>query len=92
MALVWSAPTLLDFLGIVAMMTQVMEVAFTKKWIKEINGVIYMLHYQIKLSLCFKPLDKNSLHLRVYSDASLSDNTDGSTQLGYIILFSDYSN
>ena len=37
----------------------------------------------------YYPLDLDTLHLRVYSDASFASNDDSTSQLGYIILLCD---
>ena len=42
--------------------------------------------------LRFPKLDKDSLSISVYSDASFCNNQDGSSQLGYIILLKDKEN
>jgi len=39
--------------------------------------------------LSYPPLDQDSIHLRVYADASFSSNDDLSSQLCYIILLCD---
>jgi len=39
--------------------------------------------------LSYPPLEQDSIHLRVYADASFSSNDDLSSQLCYIILLCD---
>ena len=41
------------------------------------------------LAPIFPTLDKKSLHLRLYSDASFASNDDHSLQLGYLIIIAD---
>jgi len=41
------------------------------------------------LSLMYAPLDKETLHLRVYANASFASNDDLSSQMRYIVLLCD---
>lgn len=43
------------------------------------------------LNLHFQPFDLDTTHIMVYSDASFAGNTDGSSQIGFIMLLADES-
>lgn len=79
----------------VALLAQVTEEMFEKskkKYIKIINDTIKRLKDTYDSTLKFPKLDNKSLQLRVYSDASYSNNEDKSSQLGYIIFLMDKHN
>ncbi len=65
---------------------------FEKERSKKLNNAIQYAKKTPDLKLKYKPLDRYSPHLRVYSDASFASNDDSSSQLGYIILLCDESN
>jgi hypothetical protein len=53
------------------------------------NKIIKYLKSNVDLFLRYPKLDKSTLRLLAYSDASLHNNADLSSQLGYVILLSD---
>lgn len=59
---------------------------FGKEPVTELNRVIGHLHSYKYMLLKFGPLEKSSLHLRVYTDSSFMTNYDHSSQIGYVIL------
>lgn len=68
---------------------QATEESFSKKHIEELNRAIHRVRSTPDLSLRYGPLDRGSLHLRAYVDASFASNDDHSSQLGYVILLCD---
>lgn len=71
---------------------QVTEKPFGKDKIKSFNSTVKRLQGTSNWCLKFAPLQKDTLHLRVYTDASFAGNDDLSSQLGFIILLCDSSN
>eukprot|EP00173_Palmaria_palmata_P005315 Plantae.Rhodophyta-Palmaria_palmata.ctg9188.p1 GENE.Plantae.Rhodophyta-Palmaria_palmata.ctg9188~~Plantae.Rhodophyta-Palmaria_palmata.ctg9188.p1 ORF type:complete len:200 (+),score=23.27 Plantae.Rhodophyta-Palmaria_palmata.ctg9188:260-859(+) len=59
---------------------------------KNKNSSVRRLKNDADLSLRFPKLEKDSLHLRVYSDAYFAGSVDLSSQLGFIILLADKHN
>ncbi len=59
---------------------------------KQYNTTIRYLQNTRHLSLRTCKLDTESLHVRIYTDASFSINFDQSSQLGYIVLLADKHN
>jgi len=57
--------------------------------IKLLNSAIKRMKKTQDMVLSYAPLDLDSLHLRVYTDASFGCNTDYTSQLGYVILLCD---
>ena len=90
--LFWSCQTCPDISCSVALLAQVTEEIYLEereKHIKKLNSVVSHLEKNPKFILRYPKLDKDSLHISVYSNASYCSNTDGSSQLGYIILLTD---
>jgi hypothetical protein len=76
----------------VALAAQVTEDRYygdPREYIKQLNRVIKHLTKVRDLPLRFPKLELSTLRLQVCSDASYTNNADGSAQLGYIILFVD---
>ncbi len=65
---------------------------FSARHIKFLNESIMKVKETKALCLNFRPLDRNTLQLLVYSDASFATNEDHSSQFGYLILLVDYKN
>ena len=63
-----------------------------KLQIRYINRTIRRLKKNSCLALRYPKLKDNRLHIRVYSDASYANNSDGSSQHGHIIFLCDRSN
>ena len=90
--LFWICQTRPDISCAVATLAQVTELQFEEerdKHTKKLNSVITHLENFPDFMLRFPKLDKDSLSISVYSDASFCNNQDGSSQLGYIILLKD---
>lgn len=71
---------------------QVTEKTFGKDKINELNRGIKEAKSRELKSLRYPPLELESVHLRIYADASFSSNDDLSSQLGWIILLCDEAN
>ena len=72
-------------------MTQVTETQYDGQSICSINKIVRHVRKHEKRGILQQPLDRKSLHIRVYADGSFADNVDMKTQLGYIILMCDDS-
>lgn len=59
---------------------------------KALHSIVLQLKKTRGLNLKFPKLDKSSLHLRVYSNASFANNYDKFSQSGYIIFMADKEN
>ncbi len=70
-------------------LSQITEETFSLDSIKEYNKVVKYLKKTASQGILLQKLDPNSLHLRVYSDASFASNLDLSSQLGFIVLLCD---
>jgi len=60
--------------------------------IKRLNSTIKRLRNSPDESMRFPKLDKDTLRICVYSDASFANNEDLSSQMGYIVFLTDASN
>ena len=92
--LAWATLSRPDIACAVAQSAQVNEDAFNddpKTHIKRLNAVVNHLRKTMNRVLKFPKLDRNNLSLRVYSDASYANNSDGTSQIGYIIFLCDAS-
>ena len=90
--LMWLIQTRPDIACAVAQSTQVTETRFNvdpHTHRKLLNSVVRHLHKTSEQRLMYPKLDKESLRLQTYSDASYSNNYDGTSQLGYIIFLAD---
>lgn len=58
----------------------------------EINQGIRHVASTTRRGFVYKPLDVDTVHLRVYADASHATNDDLSSQIGYLVLPADASN
>lgn len=71
---------------------QVTERTFCTDKIRELNRGIKKVLDTVDVGLKYGRLDFDSLHLRVYADASFATNDDLSSQIGFIVLLCDDSN
>ena len=85
----WMIHTRPDICCTVNMLAQVTEANFNKKHIRLLNKIINQLKSTPTQGLQYQKLDTKSLHLKVYSDSSFANNSDLSSQLGYIVLLCD---
>jgi len=68
---------------------QVTEALSLEKQVKEMNKAIKHAKSTKEMVLSLKPLERASLHLRVFADAPLHSSHDMSSQLGYTVLLCD---
>jgi len=68
---------------------QVTKVLFAERHIKEVNKAVKRAKATKDLVLTYTTLERESLHFRVYADASFASNDDLSSQLGYVAIFCD---
>ena len=90
--LAWIAQTRPDVACSVALLAQITEEAFEKDpstAYRIVKGTLKKLQEDSNLYLRFPKLDRDSLQLYVYTDASYYSNKYGSSQLGYIIFLVD---
>lgn len=88
----WLTHTRPDISCGVNKITKVTEGSFQPYHITAMNKIIKHIHSFSSRGLLQQKLDHDSLHIRIYSDASFADNEDLSTQLGYIVLLCDNKN
>ena len=88
----WTTHTRPDIACSVSMAAQVTDTTFEEKHVKELNDVIKFLKATPKIFLRSPPLDRHTLRMVVYSDASFNNLVENRSQLGYVILLSDASN
>jgi len=87
--LAWVAHSRPDLCCAINRAAQVTPTSFFKRHIQEFNKAVKYAKATKELGLSYSHLDKDSLHLRVYADASFASNDDFSSQLGYIALLCD---
>ena len=68
---------------------QVTEALSSEKQVKGMNKAIKHAKSTEEMVLSLKPLERASLHLRVFADAPLHSSYDMSSQLGYTVLLCD---
>lgn len=87
----WLAHSRPDLCCAINRSAQVTPVSFCKRHVQELNKAIKRAKATSGLTLSYTPLDRETLHLRVYADASFADNDDLSSQIGYVVLLCDSS-
>lgn len=88
----WIGLTRPDLACVINRAAQVTQKTFSLEKIRELNQSISIASKSSSRQLVYYPLDKKTLHLRVYADACFANNEDLSTQMGFIILLCDHSN
>ena len=88
-ALGWLSQTRPEISATVNILSQVTDKNFQPSHIGHINNAIKLLKKTPTRGLKFVKLDEASLPIVTFDDASFSNNADGSTQLGYLILLAD---
>jgi hypothetical protein len=88
----WTTHNRPDIACSVSMAAQVTDITFEENHVKALNDVIKFLKATPNIFLRYSPLDRRTLRMVVYSDASLNNLVDNRSQLGYVILLSDASN
>lgn len=93
MKLAWLSHSRPDCLFEISQLTQITKDVFEQERRTLIRRTNKLIKYakQNELSLRFPKLDKNSLKIVGFSDASFAGNRDFSSQLGYLIFLSDDS-
>jgi hypothetical protein len=87
----WASHTRPDIYFSASRLAQTIATSFSPETIKLCNKVIKNLKAYRGLTLRYPKLDKSSLRLLAISDASLHNNEDLTSQLGYVILLADSS-
>jgi hypothetical protein len=88
----WLVSTRPDIACAVGMATQVTQQMFEKNPVEEVKAVNRVLTYLKKnpsMPLRYPKLQKESLTLQVFSDASFANSRDGTSQLGYVVFMMD---
>lgn len=71
---------------------QVSERTYGKGKIRKLNQEMKLCKQSVNSGLLCSPLQKDSLHIRFYSDSGLVTKNFLSSQIGYIILLCDDTN
>ena len=87
--LTWLVHTRPDICASENILAHVTKNSFIPKLIKEFNKIVKYLKKTEENGIIIQKLDNPSLHLLVYADASFANNSDLTSQLGYIILLAD---
>lgn len=93
--LAWATNSRPDIACSVALLSQCTEELFEKdrkSHLKKLNNIIKHLQTYEDLTLKCPNIDKDSLRLVTYYDASFATNEDKSSQLGYFIFLADKDN
>ncbi len=78
-----------DVCVVASQLATITEKSFNMSHVKQYNTTVRYLQDTRHLSLRMCKLDLESPHVRAYTDASFSTNTDHSSQLGYIVLLAN---
>jgi hypothetical protein len=87
----WASNSRPDIACAVAFSAQVTPTTYAKESYKLLNKVIKYLKMTKDIQLQYPKLELAPLYLAVYSDASLHNNQDHTSQIGFIILLMDRS-
>lgn len=90
--LAWTTHTRPDLACLVNKLAQVTEKTLKEEHIKALNVGIKSAISNPSRGLRYKPLDADTIHMRVYADASFGTNDDLTSQLGYLVLLCDKNN
>jgi len=85
----WLVHSRPDICVVANKLAQVTEKLFSEKHVKLYNSSVKYLKATNKTAMVMRQLDKDSLHIRAYADASFATNYDQTSQLGYIIALCD---
>lgn len=85
----WLAHSRPDLCCAINRAAQVSGSSVCTRHVQELNKATKYARTTGDLMLTYTPLDRATLHLRVYADASFASNDDLSSQLGYIVLLCD---
>ena len=87
--LAWVGHTRPDLGCAINKAAQVSKVTYEPRHVHALNKAIKAAQASPALALHYPPLDRTTLQLRAYADASFATNDDHSSQLGFIILLVD---
>ena len=87
--LTWLTHARPDVCTIANMLAQFTTNSFDIKHVKEYNSTVKYLKKTARQGLFMQQIDKESLHLRIYADASFANNSDYTSQIGYIVFLAD---
>jgi len=90
-SLAWLVHTRPDICCGVNMAAQVTEAFYDPAAVQALNTLITRAKKGRDVALSYPPLDRSTLRVRAYADASYANNRDGSSQIGYLILLCDAS-
>lgn len=76
-------------MSVASICSQVTASNYRKVLVKLLHIGVSHAHATRSLGLCMHSLDSATLQIMVYPDASFSNNSDRSTQLGSLVLFTD---
>lgn len=80
-----------DLACIVNRAAQLSEKTFKVAKVRELKKGVNQARRYKPNALNFEPVDLDSIHFRVYSDAAFATNDDLSSQLGYLVMLADKS-
>jgi hypothetical protein len=89
--LTWVSNSRPDIASAVALASQISPSTFTPDSHKLLNKIVKHLKNTKDIQLCYPKLDSETIYLAVYADASLNNNNDHTSQLGYIILLTEHT-
>lgn len=87
-SLAWLAHTRPDLCCGIKKLGQVREEAYDAEAVRDCNAMVRRAKGGRDLPLCYPPLDRSTLRMRAYADASFAGN-DLSSQMGYVIILCD---
>jgi len=87
----WLAHTRPDLCCGINLAAQVTELKYGAAAVRSLNALMGRAQRGRDLALAYHPLDVKCLRVRAYADASYATNSDGSSQIGYLILLCDGS-
>jgi len=88
-AVAWVGHTRPDLGCAINKAAQVSKATYEPRHVNALNKAIRAAQASPSLELHYPPLDRTTLQLRAYADASFATNDDQSSQLGFIILLVD---
>lgn len=90
-SMAWLAHSRPDLSCGINKLAQVREEAYNADAVKDYNTMVKRAKGGRDQALRYPPLDRDTLQLRAYADASFAGNADLSSQVGYVILLCDES-
>ena len=87
--LAWICHSRPDICAAISMTAQITAASFNAEKITVLNKVIKHLQKTADNALLYKKLDVDSIAINAYADASFSNNSDLTSQLGFIVVLKD---